>query len=200
MKFEITLDVNEGKQHRPVFKGMPVMPMPAAPNPMMGGLPSFVAATGAQMAAATGKDQPLTGGKDGLAVDRNNRLNCKISLDISAEEMKVCRETNIKPVTAEEIKEISSAISDAWLESSQKVSTGITTVQLEQTKTHIESKMIELDGKIKLAIARIAGTAKIAVEVVKHLKEQHENCKDLDKEEKSQYDDVMRDVKIKLVD
>lgn len=198
MKFEIALEVNEGKQHRPVFKGMPVMPV--TPNPMMGGLPSFVAATGAQMAAATGKDQPLAGGKDGLAVDRNNRLNCKISLDISAEEMKVCRETNIEPVTAEEIKEISSAISDAWLESAQKVSTGITTVQLEQTKTHIESKMIELDGKIKLAVARIAGTAKIAVEVVKHLKEQHDNCEGLCKEDKSQYDDVMRDVKIRLDD
>lgn len=199
MKFEITLDVNEGKQHRPVFKGMPVMPV--TPNPMMGGLPSFVAATGAQMAAATGKDQqPLTGGKEGLAVDRNNRLNCKISLDISAEEMKVCRETGIKPVTAKEVEEISSALADSWLNSSQKVSTGMKTIQLEQVKTQIESKMLELDGKIKLAVARIAGTAKIAVEVVKSLKEQHNNCADLDKESKSQYDDVMSDVKKKLVD
>ena len=198
MKFEIALEVNEGKQHRPVFKGMPVMPV--APNPMMGGIPSFVAATEAQMAAATGKDQPLAGGKDGLAVDRNNRLNCKISLDISAEEMKVCRETGIKPVTAKEVEEISSALADSWLNSSQKVSTGMRTLQLESVKTQIESKLIELDGKIKLAVARIAGTAKIAVEVVKTLKEQHENCKDLDKESKSQYDDVMSDVKKKLAD
>ena len=197
MKFEIMLDVTEGKQHKPVFKGMPVMPVT---NPMMGGVPPFIAATEAQLAAATGKDQPLTGGKDGLAVDRNNRLGCKISLDISAEEMKVCRETGIEPVTAAEVKEISSALADSWLESSQKVSTGMRTIQLESVKTQIESKMIELDGKIKYAVARIAGTAKIAVEVVKHLKEQRDNCADLDKETKSQYDDVMSDVKKKLVD